>query len=217
MKNLLFLVLFIFPLLVYAGIKEDIYSKLKCCPCPKPSLLECSCPKAEEIKSYVDGLVDAGLKEKDIFLKVAKKFSLTAIIDEEVKREIEKEISVKAPHRPQIYLKDKLFNLGKVKKKGKITLRTFLKNKGGEPLIISGIRSFCACTTAKIIYAGEELLSNKQGEIVLPPQKEGEVFITINLEHPHIKPGRIKRIIEIKTNDPLYPVKEISIEGEIVE
>lgn len=67
------------------GVKSEIYSKLKCCFC-KESFDKCACPEAREMKAYIEALLGIGAGKEDIFYKIAKKFSLETIQDEELGR-----------------------------------------------------------------------------------------------------------------------------------
>ena len=70
-------------------LKPDIYSKLKCCAC-KMEFAPCGCKEAIEMKAYIDGLIESGVARDQIFYKVAKKFSLNVLMDQQIKADVEK-------------------------------------------------------------------------------------------------------------------------------
>jgi hypothetical protein len=70
------------------ALKSDIYSGLKCCNC-RESFATCVCPEAKEMKVYIDALLENSISKKEIFYKVAKKFSPDTILDAQTKVEIE--------------------------------------------------------------------------------------------------------------------------------
>lgn len=70
------------------ALRSDIYSGLKCCECQEP-FATCVCPEAKEMKVYIDALLENNSNKKEIFYKVAKKFSPDTILDARTKVEVE--------------------------------------------------------------------------------------------------------------------------------
>jgi hypothetical protein len=146
-------------------------------------------------------------------------------VDKETKREIEKEIVAKVgENRPQIFISPKYYNFGKISKsKKKLELVVKLENRGNEVLTINNLKTSCACTTVK--FRTDKYESRDIGirgvvpewKVSLAPQEKAELIIVTDLNHPHIKMGRILRIVEIKSNDPINPIMKVEFEAEIVK
>ena len=140
---LMLFVLF-FSISVFADVKEDIYPKLKCCNCGK-SLGPCSCAHANEIKAYIDALIEVGLNEEEILEKIANKYTLDTIVDDNAREMVKKRLLAQAgENRPEIVINPLSYNLGTVNKsKGKIELKVKIQNKGKDALKIKDIKTSC--------------------------------------------------------------------------
>ena len=204
-------------------LKSGIYSKLKCCAC-KVSFDECTCPEAKEMKAYIDALIESGAPKEDIFYKVAKKFSLNTILEEQIKKDIEKKLIKEAGEkRPQIILDSTSFHFGTMsKKKGKVSKFFGVSNKGNLPLLIKQIKTSCPCATVslkvgkiKSPYFGTEG-SPKDWQVEIKPQGTGEIELMVDLASSHVKPGKLTRDAAITSNDPLYPETTVRVEAEII-
>jgi len=202
------------------ALKSEVYSKLKCCACQVP-FEKCSCPEAKEMKAYIDGLLESGLSKDEIFYRVAKKFTLNMIIDDEVKQGVEKRLISEAGEEiPHIIVDPASFNFGKVsKKQGKISKVFKLENKGNLRLIITNIRVSCSCITAslkvgknKSPYFGIAGVALGWKEAI-EPGRAAELEVLLDLTHPSMAVGKEMRDIFVASNDPVYP--EISIRVEI--
>lgn len=218
--------LFIFHSAIFAQeakvSKSEIYSKLKCCAC-NVSFAQCVCAEAKEMKAYIDALIETGLPQEGIFDKVAKKFSLDVIIDQETKIQVEKRlIKETGEKRPQIVLEPSFFDFGRVsKKQGKISKIFKLHNKGSASLIVKRIKTTCPCSLASLSIKGrkspyfgtEGSPENWQAEI--KPGLSAELEVVIDLASPHINTGRIIRDVSIATNDPLYPETTVRVQVEV--
>lgn len=219
--------LFILPVVFAQNIdvlKSDIYSKLKCCPC-QVSFDKCTCSEAKEIKAYVDALLESGSGKEEIFYKVAKKFSLNTILDEQIKQDIEKELIRQAGQsHPQILIDSTSYNFGRVsKKQGKITKTFNLSNKGNSVLIIRNLKTTCPCATVslkvnkkKSPYFGTEGAPG-DWQIEIKPQEFGELELRIDLASSHVKPGKLIREASIFSNDPVYPELKVRVEAEVTD
>jgi len=219
--------LFILPV-VFAqnndGLKSEVYSKLKCCAC-QVSFDKCTCPEVKEIKAYVDALLESGASKEDIFYKVAKKFSLKTIQDEQLRQNIEEKLIQEAgKNRPQIFLEPTSFDFRSVnKKQGKISKIFKLSNKGSSPLIIKNVKTSCPCATVslkvnnkKTPYFGTEG-APKDWQAEIKPGKTGELELLIDLGSHHVKTGKLIREASIFSNDPVYPEVEAKVEAEVNE
>jgi len=225
---LLVLSLSAFPNLTFAQnneeIKSEIYSKLKCCPC-QVSFAKCTCSEAKEIKAYIDALLESGLEKEEVFYKVAKKFSLKTIQDEQLRRNIKERLIQEAgKNRPQIFLENASFDFGRVsKKQGKISKVFKLYNKGNSSLLIKHLKTFCPCATVslkvnkkKTPYFGTKG-SPLDWQTEIKPQEYGELELRIDLASSHVKPGKLIREALILSNDPIYRELKVMVEAEVTD
>jgi hypothetical protein len=206
------------------SLKKEIYSKLTNPHCNMP-LTECECPVAKEIKGYIDALLETGVAKEEIYYKVARRFSLKAIADTQIKDTIEKRLVKDAgDKRPQIILEPNSFHFGKVsKKQGKVAKIFKVYNKGNAELIITNIRVSCVCITAslkvgenKSPYFGVEGAKSGWQEKI-NPQESGGLEVVFDLTDPAMVAGEQTRSIFIASNDPLYPETSIRVEVEVIE
>lgn len=210
--------------IVFAGVKEDIYSKLKCCDCSQ-DFVSCNCLHAKEMKTYIDALLDVELTEEQILEKISQKYGLDAIIDLKTRTKIKKQLAEKAgKKRPQILIEPMSKNVGDVSKsRGNLELTIKVKNLGKEVLKITNLKTSCACTTVKLITEKDQSASfGTQGvpsgwEAEIISNEEARLVIQLDLNHEHVHLGRMVRIVEVTSNDPIYPVKKVKFEAKIVE
>lgn len=201
--------------------KLEIYSKLHDRRCSTMPLDKCNCPDAKEMKAYIDALIETGVNKKEIFYKVAKRFSLGVIMDEKIKADIEKRLVQEiGQKRPQISLELDSFDLGKIsKKQGNIKKNIRLHNKGNTGLVINNISAACSCTTAALIVGKNKSLyfGNKGVEpgwqMVIGPKKSGELEIVFDLNKFPATGVVMTRDVFITSNDPLYP--EVKVTGKL--
>jgi len=206
------------------GVKSEIYSKLKCCPC-QVTFDKCTCAEAKEIKAYIEALLESGVGKEEIFYKVAKKFSLKAIMDEQTKQGVEKRLIKEAGgRRPQIVLNSTSYDFGQAnKRQGKISKTFKLSNQGNEPLIITNIKTSCPCATVSLKVGKKKSPSfgtegaPKDWRVEIRPGQVGELEFAIDLTSPHVKIGKLIRDVNINSNDPVYPNVTINVEAVVME
>jgi len=205
-------------------IKPEIYSKLKCCDCGM-KFEECRCAHAGPMKAYIDALLEGSTPKEEIFYKVAKKFSLSTIIDEKIKRDVEKRLAAEAgPLRPQLVIEPASFHFGEVsRQKGKISKIFKVRNKGKANLVITNIKASCACTLASLsigknkgpYFGSAGAAQGWQAE--LKPDEVGELEVVLDLNHKSVKTGDLIREVSLKSNDPLYPELGVTVEAKITD
>lgn len=206
------------------SLKKEIYAKLTNPHCNMP-LAECDCPLAGQMKGYIDALLETGATKDEVYYKVARRFSLKAIADTQIKADVEKRLVKEAgDKRAQIILEPASFHFGKVsKRQGKISKIFKVYNEGNTELIIINIRVSCACVTAslrvgenKSPYFGIEGAKSGWQEKI-KPQESAELEVVFDLTDPAMAVGKQTRSIFIASNDPLYPETSIRVEVEITE
>ena len=204
------------------GLKSEVYSKLKCCPCQE-SFDKCGCPEAKEMRAYIDALLENGMRKEEIFYKVAKRFSLNTILDVQTKTEVEKRlIEEVGKERPQLSFDSTIFNFGEVsKKQGKVSKIFKFTNKGNLPLIIKSMKTSCPCASVslkvnktKSPYFGTEG-SPRDWQSKVKPQESGELEFMVDLASSHVKTGRLIRDASLISNDPVYPEVTVRVEAEV--
>lgn len=207
-----------------ADLKPDIYSKLKCCAC-KMDFAPCGCKEAIEMKAYIEGLIESGVSRDDIFYRVAKKFSLKVILDEQIKTGVQQRLIKEAGGKlPQIVLETTSFDFGKISKKQGRAVKIFkLYNKGNTDLIINNIRVSCSCVTASLKVGknkspafGTRGAADLNWQETIKPGKFGELEVVLDLAHPSMEIGHEVRDVFIASNDPLNSQLTLRVEADIV-
>lgn len=206
------------------ALRAEIHSKLRDKRCNMP-LSECNCPEAKEMKGYIDALLETGIAKDEIYYKVAKKFSLKTILDENVKKEVEKRLTAEAGEsRPQIVLESTVFNFGEVKKtQGKVSTIFKLRNNGNADLVITNLRASCVCTTISLTVAKQKspYFDNKGApkdwKMGLKPNQAAELEVVLDLAHKAINAGDLTREVTITSNDPLYPELSARVEAKVLD
>lgn len=206
-------------------MKAEIYSKLKNPRCDM-ALAECNCPEAREIKGYITGLLDAGIGKDDIFYKVANKFSLKAISDNELRLAIEKKLIREAgENRPQIVLEPADYlDFGTVdRKQGEVRKAFKLSNKGKADLIIRNIKVSCSCVSVSLGKGSEKspyfgtrgVPEGWQAE--LKPGENSDLEVVIDLNHKSVREGDLLREIMISSNDPIHPESSVTVKAQVID
>lgn len=202
-----------------------IYAKFRDRRCSDMPLDKCDCPDAREMKAYIDALVEAGLKPDEIYYKVAKRYSLAQVLDNQLKAELEKRFAQEAgPKRPRIVLETTSFNFGEVNKaQGKVSTIFKLLNKGNADLVITNLRASCVCTTISLTVDKQKgpYFDNKGApkdwKMELKPNQMGELEVVLDLAHKAVKSGDLIREVTITSNDPLYPEVSVKVEAKVLE
>lgn len=201
-----------------------IYPQLRCCACSTP-FDKCGCPEAKGMKAYVDALLEAGMGKEEIFYKVAKKFSLNAISDEQARQEAENRFIREAGQmRPRIIVGADSFDFGRVSKsRGKISRIFKLYNKGNLPLLIKNIRTSCPCASASLkVDKDKSRYFGTAGapgnwQMAIKPGGSGDLELTVDLASPHVKTGKMIRDASVISNDPVYPEITVEITADVTD
>lgn len=221
------IVIFIFLVSVSSAqtndsVREEIYSKLHCCAC-KESFIQCVCPEAKEMKAYIEALLETGVGKEEIYYKVAKKYSLNVITDQQIKAGIERRLIDEAGvKRPQLVLEPRSVDFGKLHKHQGVVKRIFkISNKGTDKLVITNMRTSCGCVSVSLKTGEEKSRSFGTGaaapgwQAVIDAGKAGELEVAVDLQHASVKPGKFIREVYIFSNDPLYPETVIVLAGNV--
>ncbi|RMF56180.1 DUF1573 domain-containing protein, partial [Candidatus Woesearchaeota archaeon] len=106
---------------------------------------------------------------------------------------------------PRIELSADSFDLGDINPDNGIRTETFfVKNTGEMPLKIESVSTSCGCTEAEV--ESEEIAPGSQTKLTVSYDPS---------VHPGLT-GRIKRIVYIKSNDPLNEEVELELTGNML-
>jgi hypothetical protein len=204
--------------------KTEIYSALRCCACKEP-FNQCVCPEAREMKAYINALLEIGVAKDDIFYKLAKKYSLNVIVDNQVKLKLEKrladEIGLK---RPQIKLISNSYNFGELHKSQGLVKKIFpIYNKGKAELVINNIKTSCGCVSVSLTVGKQTSpFFGTAGAVIgwqaiIKADRKAELEVVIDLKHSSVRAGKLIRNVSISSNDPFYPELTLELEAIVEE
>jgi len=207
------------------AIKSEIYSKIECLTCRNMTIDKCNCPKAREMKAYIEALLDTEMAAEEIFYRVAKKFSLRVIMDRQIRAEVEKRLVQETGGKmAKAVLDISSFNLGTVSKgQGKVSHIFKLHNRGNGVLIVKNLKASCPCVTVSLkIGKNKTPYFGTNGapadwQIQVNPGKSAEIEVVIDLQHRTVSVGKLMREVYINTNDVLNPETTLRIEAEVTD
>lgn len=196
------------------------------CSCCGSSIDKGCCGMAKQRKQYVDKLLLAGLEENELVYSMVKKFGFDVLKDQSKEQEIRDYIKSKAPDNPpKIEIENPIYNLGTISQADGVVSTTFtIKNTGGSDLIIDNMDTSCGCTSASIIYKGQEgpkFSMSMHGDnpedysLTIPPGESAQlkVYYDTMAHGKQKKPEmRITREVTIISNDPIDFQKKVRIE-----
>ncbi|MFQ6033891.1 MAG: hypothetical protein ACE5KR_03415, partial [Candidatus Bipolaricaulia bacterium] len=115
-------------------LANEIYPEFYCyCGCGGGMPIDgCGCAHAAEMRGYIDGLVDGGLPQIEVLLKVAGRWGQENVVHEETREQIRAELIARAPkERPQIAVEPERYDLGQVSMAKGVVSRSFtMRNEG---------------------------------------------------------------------------------------
>ncbi|HID93501.1 MAG TPA: DUF1573 domain-containing protein, partial [bacterium (Candidatus Stahlbacteria)] len=104
-------------------------------------------------------------------------------------------------HRPDIFIKEQIWDFGVLGWHQKITHNFVIENHGDVTLVIKGVRAFCGCTAT--------LLDKDE----IAPGDSSVIEVTFNSGH---RRGGVKKFVWIESNDPDEPLIKLVIKGEVI-
>ena len=208
-----------------ANLADNIYPLFFCPCCGQPlDKNNICCPMAKERIDYIDSLAAKNLSEKEIILAYVKKYGLNSFVDKNKQGEIKDELIKSAPaERPIIALANDFYDFGDVsQKKGVVTTLFELKNNGRKDLIINKLDSSCGCTSASIVFEGNEgprfamaghgIESQNNWQIAIPAGGTAHVRVYYDPDVHKDFRGPATREISIFSNDPIDFEKKVKID-----
>lgn len=103
---------------------------------------------------------------------------------------------------PKLVVDQAVYDFGSVPQGEKVLHTFILTNIGDAPLNVNKVRSSCGCTAA--------LLSSGN----LPPGEKGE--LSASFDSGRFR-GQVAKTIYLYSNDPVSPVAQLKIKGEVLE
>lgn len=120
---------------------------------------------------------------------------------------------------PRLEVAPATFDFGKISLKEKKQTSFLIKNSGASPLIISGAKTSCDCTTARFKIGEKESPVFGMHE---PPSwsatlEVGETEELVVFYEPKVHPvtGPITREVSLFSNDPASPEKKVTIYAQV--
>lgn len=211
--------------LVSPVLAENIYPIFFCPCCGQPlDKNNICCSMAKERIDYIDSLVAQKLTEKEVILAYVKKYGLNTFVDKNKQNEIKDELVKSAPaERPVISLAKDFYDFGDVsQKKGIVSTLFEFKNAGENDLIINKLDSSCGCTSASVIFEGQEgprfamaghgIESPTDWQISIPPEETAYIKVYYDPDVHKDFRGPATREITIFSNDPVDFEKKVTID-----
>lgn len=203
----------------------EVYPMFVCPCCGQPlDKNKICCGAAKERIDYIDSLVAAGKSEEEIILDFVKKYGLNSFVDKQKKEDFRKELEKNAPaERPIIIVNPSSYDFGDVsQKKGIVTTFFEIRNEGKKDLVIDKLDTSCGCTSASIVYQGNEgpIFSmpghGKEGpkdwQIVITAGEKAELKVYYDPNVHKDFRGAATREIYIFSNDPIDFEKKVQVE-----
>ncbi|MBR9699341.1 DUF1573 domain-containing protein [Candidatus Woesearchaeota archaeon] len=204
---------------------REYYDMFQCPCCGQPVDTGC-CGMAKQRKEHLDGLLLEGVQDTEVAVQMVKKFGFGTLMDPAQEKEIKEYLVSKAPDNPpKIAVESPRYDFGTISQSQGIVSTSFkITNTGESDLIIDSLDTSCMCTTAKLVYKGEESpefgmsmhgTNPKNFELRIPPgdSTELKVFYDPMAHGKQKKPEmRIVREVTITSNDPVDFQKGVRIE-----
>ena len=209
--------------LIKTAQAESIYNTFTCPCCGKPIDEDC-CGMARDRKEYADSLMQTDKPEEEIILEYTKKYGLDSFADKNQAKEFREKLLAQAPpERPIIAVSPETRDLGEISQKNGIAKTAFeIKNEGKEDLIINKLETSCGCTSASVIYKGEEgpvftmpghgKENPTDWEVTIKPQEKAELKVYYDPNAHKDLQGSVIRDVYISSNDSIDSEKKVSIE-----
>ena len=204
---------------------EEIYPMFLCPCCGQPlDKKNICCGMAQEMIDYIDSLTAQNLSEKEIILTYIKKYGINSFVDKKKQEEVKAWLAEIAPKtRPIISLNTELYDWGDISEAKGVAVTFFeLKNEGEKDLIINKLDSSCGCTSASIIFKGEEgprfamaghgVESPTNWEVIIPPGESAQLKVYYDPSVHQDLRGPVTREISVFSNDPIDFEQKVTIE-----
>lgn len=206
-------------------LAQEINPLFYCPCCGRPLDKEnICCGLARERVDYIDSLVQQALSKDEVILAYVKKYGSNSFVDKGIQKQFREKLVEQAPaDRPIISFISDFYDFGDVSQSRGVATAFFeFKNDGNEDLIISRLETSCGCTSASIIYKGEEgpvfsmpghgRQNPQSWSVSIAPGDTVQVKIYYDPNVHKDFRGAAIREIYIYSNDPINFQKKVRIE-----
>jgi hypothetical protein len=225
----------VYPSIVHVGKSTDlsivksveaseIYPMFTCPCCDQPLNKEEPCCGAMiSMIDFIDRQVSEGASEDEVILATAKEFGIDRLLNEEDQQNLRQKLADLAPaDAPKLQIVETDQDLGEVSQaRGEISTNFEFRNDGKSDLLINKLSSSCGCTSAAIVYKGEEGPSfTMEGhgqenptdwEVAIKPRDAAvlRVYYDPNVHGEFV--GAITRTVSVFSNDPVEFEAKVTI------
>jgi hypothetical protein len=176
---------------------RGLYGQLKCvCGRCDKTVADCPCKTAKMMKKQVALAKRNHKTEEEILNRMIDLHGFKVLAG---KAGPSKRQPPPGVPRPAIDVEPDSYDFGTIPQQV-VTQSFIVKNKGDKDLVIGKITTSCGCTKAQI------------DQNTIPPGKEATLTVTFD-PILHDTRGKTTKTVNLKTNDPLYPVKKIKIKA----
>jgi hypothetical protein len=204
---------------------KEYYDMFQCSCCGRSIDANC-CGSAKQRKAYVDQLLLDGIEGDELVYRMVKKFGFDALKDASKEQEVKDYIKSQAPENPPtIEIENPKYDFGTISQSDGIVTTTFtIKNTGGSDLIIDNMDTSCGCTSASLVYKGQEgpkFSMSMHGDnpkdysLTIPPGDSAQLKVYYDsMAHGKQKKPEMSvvRTVTIISNDPVNFQKKVRIE-----
>lgn len=204
---------------------QEIYPMFICPCCGKPlDPKNICCGMAQERITFIDGLTAGKMFKEEIIMAYVKKYGLNSFADKNQAEEFKKKLIAQAPaDRPTISVSPESIDLGDVSQtKGEISTLFEITNTGKTDLIINKLDTSCDCTSAAIVFNGEEgprfamaghgVKSPTDWSVTIPSGEKAQLKVYYDPNVHKDFRGAAIREIYIFSNDPINFETKVKIE-----
>lgn len=196
---------------------QEVYEMFTCPCCSQPLRKEDPCCGAmTQMTDFIDQKTNTKSSKDEIVLATAQEFGLERLANESDRLALREELLEKAPKdSPKIVVMEAKKDMGVVSQQnGTVTTEFIVKNEGKSNLIIDKLSSSCGCTSASLIYQGQEgprfyMAGHGHDEPDASWQTEvnpGDEAVVKVYYDPTVHPdltGPVTRTVSIHSNDPV--------------
>ncbi len=202
------------------------YDMFQCSCCGKPIDTNC-CGTARQRKAYLDQLLLTGMRDQNTMAQhMVQQFGYGILMDQEKVPEVKEYLRSQAPENPPAIMLNRTdYDFGTISQAdGRVSTKFTIVNVGESDLIIKDVSTSCGCTTAKLVYQGQESpeftmaghgVKPEDYQLSIPPGETAELQVTYDpMAHgAQTEPEqKIVRTVSIVSNDPVDFQKDVWIE-----
>lgn len=196
---------------------KEIYPMFTCPCCGQPlNKEEPCCGAMTQMIDFIDQKITTGATKDKIILATAQEFGLERLTDPQDRLILREKLLANAPkNAPRISATQINKDLGTISQKnGTVTAEFTIKNEGKSDLVIDKLSSSCGCTSASLVYQGQESPRfymaghgydepDASWQAAVSPGDEATVKVYYDpTVHPDLT-GPVTRTVSIHSNDPV--------------